>query len=107
MGNIKNRFEEGEKLDRGEKLVIESLPNKRIYNPSAPFKIEENFYLFCRVEDRTNGTSEARLFQQKGNEWILVKNYPTFNLEDPFITFLNDGILFGGVDLAPKTISAI
>jgi len=102
MKNIENRFEEGEKLDRGEKLVIESLPNKRIYNPSAPFKIEENFYLFCRVEDRTNGTSEARLFQQKGNEWILVKNYPTFNLEDPFITFLNDGILFGGVDVEWK-----
>jgi len=97
MENIKNRFEEGEKLGQGEKLIIENLLNKRIYNPSSPFKVGENFYLLCRVEDRTDNTSETRLFQQKGDCWVLVKEAPVFNLEDPFITKLNEGILFGGV----------
>ena len=97
MNNIEKRFKKGKKLEKGKKLIIENLENKRIYNPSAPFKIGENFYLFCRVEDKANNISETRLFQQKGDKWVLVKEAPVFNLEDPFITFLNKGILFGGV----------
>jgi len=52
MRDVTKRFEKRIKLGEGSKLIIESLENKRIYNPSAPFQINgEGLYLFCRVDD--------------------------------------------------------
>jgi hypothetical protein len=97
MKNIKNRFERGERLGKGEKLNFERLENKRIYNPSSPFKIGNNFYIVARVEDKSSGKSQSILFQEKNDKWFVVQSAPVFNLEDPFLTQLKDGILFGDV----------
>ena len=97
MENLSKRFKEGIILEKGRKLVFEGIENKRIYNPTAPFRIENDTYIICRVEDRMTGESKSMLFQNKEDKWFLVKDAPVFNLEDPFITFLKDGILFGGV----------
>jgi hypothetical protein len=97
MENIRKRFKEGIILESGQKLILEKLEGKRIYNPTAPFKIGNEIYLACRVEDKLSGESEVRLFQKNRDKWVLVKDAPVFNLEDPFIAQLSNGILFGGV----------
>jgi len=86
-------------LEQGEKLNFEPLTNKRIYNPSRPFKINDELYIFARVEDKTTNESQSRLFKFNENEnsWQIVKDFPVFNLEDPFLTFFEEGVLFGGV----------
>lgn len=101
MENIKNKFEgrfkEGVILGDSQKLIFENLEGKRIYNPTAPFKIGNESYIVCRVEDRKTGISQSMLFTNKEGIWLLVKDAPVFELEDPFVSFLEDGILFGGV----------
>ncbi|GIW66532.1 MAG: hypothetical protein KatS3mg095_0430 [Candidatus Parcubacteria bacterium] len=99
MENISKRSKEGIILENGKKLIFEEIEGKRIYNPTAPFKIGDEVYMVCRVEDRSSGKSMAMLFQLKQDKWFLVKDAPIFNLEDPFITHFKNGVLFGGVDV--------
>ncbi len=100
MKNLDNRFAKEELVKLGEILIFENLENKRIYNPSRPFKIGDKLYLVCRVEDKSTNLSNALLFEKRGNIWFLVKDAPSFPLEDPFLTEIQDGVLFGGVSVA-------
>lgn len=102
MAVLEERFLKGELIKPGRVLTFENLENKRIYNPSRPFKINNKLYLICRVEDKMTNLSQALLFEERNDTWFLVKDAPSFPLEDPFLTEVQGEILFGGVSVVWK-----
>jgi len=77
----------------------ESIEGKDVYNPTAPFIDKNVKYIAARVESRDSETDSKVMFFKNGNNdvWDLDSGLPTFDLQDPFITRINDKLVFGGV----------
>ncbi len=95
----KAKFEKTFKGYDRKKLKFYGVDGFDVYNPSIPFIWDKKKYLFGRVEKREKwAESETRLFVYKEkNKWTLVKEFKPLPLEDPFISFIEDEIVLGGV----------
>ena len=81
-----------------KKLVFKGV-DKDVYNITSPFEINGMQYIAGRVESRESETdSKTMFFLKSGDEWFLDKKAPVFDLQDPFISFVNGKIIFGGVE---------
>ncbi|MDR1324438.1 MAG: DUF1861 family protein [Treponema sp.] len=69
-----------------------------VYNCSAPFIWQGRRYIYGRVERRNEWTrSWTRLFEETNNdEFTLVPDSITYQLEDPFVTRIGDELVMGG-----------
>lgn len=95
-------FEEREQLPAGELLSFKGVGDKDVYNITAPFKSENRTYIAGRVEPRgTEHDSQVCFFEKKNGAWLLSPETPIFNLQDPFITKINQEFIFGGVETFP------
>ena len=82
-----------------EKLNFFGVSNRfDVYNPSRVFEFNEKKYIFGRVEKRGDwANSKVMLFRKEDFGWKRVRFFRSFKLEDPFITKVYGGFVFGGV----------
>ena len=87
---------------KGERLKFVNVGDRDVYNITAPFIIEEKEVIAARVEKRDSEFSKVMFFFNKGDAWTPIDDAPSFDIQDPFITRINDEIIFGGVEVFPK-----
>jgi len=87
-----------------KKLTLDVEMDKDVYNITAPFLMFGKDYIAGRVEAREGHDSKVMFFVKSRDKYIVDKKAPIFNLEDPFITFINKEIIFGGVEVNSKKI---
>ncbi|WP_172194980.1 DUF1861 family protein [Saccharibacillus qingshengii] len=87
---------------QGSRLQFEGVGDKDVYNITAPFWNEGQWYIAGRVEERESEDSEIVFFkakQGKDGPWLCDPDLPRFRLQDPFITKINNEWILGGVQL--------
>jgi hypothetical protein len=76
-----------------------------VYNITRPFESGDKIVLAGRLQPPgMNSYSKVSFFELKDSEWTLLEHLPTVDLEDPFVTRIDNQIIFGGVS-AVKTPS--
>lgn len=82
-----------------EKLNFINVGTNDVYNISAPFKNDDKTIIAGRVEARDSEHSNVYFFENIDGSWAPVEGYPTFKLQDPFYTKINDELIIGGVEI--------
>ncbi len=97
-------FEKGKKIYESVKVKFTGVDGYDVYNPSLPFDWKGKTYIFGRIEKRGEwARSWVRLFQRAGkDEWELISNSMTYQLEDPYISFIDEEIVLGGTHVRMK-----
>lgn len=68
-----------------------------VYNPSTPFELNGNTYIAGRVEHRDSERSHIRFFREEKGIWVLCPDTQFFDLQDPFVTWIDEELILGGV----------
>lgn len=79
------------------KLNFSGVGNKDVYNITAPFLDEGKSIIAGRVEERNSEESTICFFEEKKGIWGIIHNMPKFSLQDPFVTYIDGLLVFGGV----------
>lgn len=97
-------FEKKKVIYESCKLIFLGLKNQDVYNPSIPFKWHEKEYLYGRIEKRNEwARSLVGLFEKINHDkWCLTSNNLLYQLEDPFITIINNELILGSVHVQYK-----
>lgn len=82
-----------------QKLRFTGVGDRDVYNITAPFWNEGEWYLAGRVEQRDSEESEVVFFTCIDDVWTPYHNLPRYQLQDPFITRINGEWILGGVEL--------
>lgn len=88
-----------------KKLNFSGVNGKDIFNITAPFVLGDKCHILGRVESREKEDSSVAIFFYQSRDkksWVFDRNYPIFNLQDPFITKFRDYIILGGVEVAQR-----
>ncbi len=95
---LKSEFEKNKRIYENTKLEFEGVGGLDVYNPSIPFSMNGKEYIFGRVENREEwARSWVRLFEKTDRDrYRLVKDSMIYQLEDPYIAFINDELVLGG-----------
>ncbi|NLN50754.1 MAG: DUF1861 family protein [Acholeplasmataceae bacterium] len=94
------QFRSQKKYYQVGKLTFKGVEGVDIYNPTAPFQVGEKTIIIARVEKRNEEFSRAMFFYQtKEDEYQLLKDYPVYQLQDPYITKIKGEFIFGGTEL--------
>lgn len=109
MKSIKEIIDESPKTEIiiSEKLRFNGISGKDVYNISKKFTINNQEYLFGRVEPRNSSElSKVLFFKRNGEIWTPEENFkPLENSEDPFISKINDKLILGCVEVIKMTKS--
>lgn len=71
-----------------------------VYNATVPFQDEEQWVVAGRVERRDSNIAQVRFFTKNSQgHWQWDTRRPVFVLQDPFITHINEQLLFGGLEV--------
>ncbi|QMV41329.1 DUF1861 family protein [Cohnella cholangitidis] len=97
--DLLNEFLSVDRASRGRKLVFSGVGRRDVYNISAPFMDDGEPVIAGRVEDRGNESSEVMFFVERSGEWVPRNGAPVFALQDPFFTFIDGQLVFGGVEV--------
>lgn len=75
-----------------------------VYNSSVPFWWNGKKYIYGRVEKREDwARSWVRLFEETDkDEWTLVPCDMIYQLEDPFISIINEELILGGTHVRKR-----
>ncbi|MDQ0086884.1 hypothetical protein J2T12_000278 [Paenibacillus anaericanus] len=84
---------------KGRKLNFTGVGDRDVYNITAPFLNEGEMCIAGRVETRNSEESEIIFFTCTDDVWTPKLDLPKFQLQDPFITKMNDEWILGGVKL--------
>lgn len=85
-----------------EIIKFEGVVDCDTYNITAPFTSNEELVIAARVEPNDlSSKSNVKFFKRNPNGWTLASSLPSFDLEDPFVTKINDQLVFGGVETYP------
>ena len=93
-------------LAGSDRLVFTGVGGRDVYNPTKPFSI--GFYgktltvMAARVEARDSESSQAVFFTEANGVWAPLIGAPRFDMQDPFFTFINGELIFGGVETFEK-----
>lgn len=106
--NIKEerkKFEESFISTEAVVLKFHGVEGYDVYNCSIPFTWDGKRYIFGRVERRSEWMrSWVRLFEESGrDEWTLVPNSMIYQLEDPYISKVQDELVLGGTHVKVKS----
>lgn len=105
------RLVEQRELFKKEKRVYESKKLKflgvdgfDVYNSSVPFWWDGKKYIYGRVEKREDwARSWVRLFEETDkDEWTLVQCDMIYQLEDPYISIINEELVLGGTHVRKR-----
>lgn len=90
-----------------EKIKFIGAQGNDIYNIAAPFELNGKQVIAGRVEARDSEQSTVMFFEQTAeNQFTLISDAPTFELQDPFYTYINGEFVFGGVEISPDPDNA-
>jgi len=71
-----------------------------VFNITRPFRSGDKTVLAGRLQPSgMNPSSKVLFFELRSSEWTLLEHIPTVDLEDPFVTRIDDQIIFGGVSV--------
>lgn len=92
------QFEAMKRIYESVKLNFHGVEGFDVYNPSIPFEWNGKRYIYGRVEKRHEwARSWVRLFEESGpEEWTLVPETMIYQLEDPYINFVEKQVVLGG-----------
>lgn len=82
-----------------EKLNFVGVNGFDVYNITAPFQSAGKTVIAGRVEPRDQEHSDVVFFEQIDGQWCPIDGAPSFKLQDPFFTFINDELIIGGVEV--------
>lgn len=100
---LKKNYEENRiEPFQAEKLIFEGVGGKDVYNITAPFVIQNERIIAGRVESRDSEASEVHFFVLKDGKWTPKKDAMVLTLQDPFITFIDNELILGGVRTFPR-----
>ncbi|WP_368646238.1 DUF1861 family protein [Alkalibacterium putridalgicola] len=88
-----------EQTKNPEHIIFEGVKGFDVYNVTAPFIINNTKYIAGRVEKRDSEHSKVYFFKNNMNVWTVDDEAPVFELQDPFVTFVEDELVFGGVEI--------
>jgi len=100
----RKQFKASKKIYESKTLIFHGVEGFDVYNASIPFDWKGKKYIFGRVEKRNEwARSWVRLFENTGlDDWTLVSNSMIYQLEDPYITMINDNLVLGGTHVRYK-----
>ncbi len=81
------------------KLCFKGVSNHDVYNITAPFNSANKVIIAGRVEPRDQEYSSVIFFEEIDNAWHPIVGAPMFKLQDPFVTFIKNELIFGGVEI--------
>lgn len=90
-------FQKNKPQKLGKILNFDGVGDLDVYNPSVPFELDGMTIIAGRVEQRSNEVSQTMLFTEKDGVWSPIEGAPVFDLQDPFVTFVGDELILGGV----------
>jgi hypothetical protein len=79
------------------KLCFKNVNGQDVCNITAPFTSASKVIVAGRVEPRDQVNSNVVFFEETDNIWIPVAGAPSYELQDPFVTFSQNELIFGGV----------
>lgn len=86
----------------GRKLNFTGISEVDVYNITAPFEDQGMTIIAGRVERRDSEKANIRFFKKVSDlEWELLSEYPSFELQDPFVSYINGELILGGVEIYP------
>ncbi|RMF54436.1 DUF1861 family protein [Candidatus Woesearchaeota archaeon] len=78
--------------ESSELLRFEGQGNKTVYNPSVPFEYQGREVIAARVEPYDSETdSRVMFFERKNGYYTLMRNVPSFKMQDPAV-FIIEGL---------------
>jgi hypothetical protein len=94
----RKKFEADKRIYESVKLEFIGVEGYDVYNASIPFDWNGKRYIFGRVERREEwARSWVRLFEETGEDiWTLVPNSMIYQLEDPYISMIDENLVMGG-----------
>ncbi len=96
----RNEFEKEKKVYESVLLTFNGIKeNDDVYNCSIPFLYNGDKYIFGRVEPCDKwATSRIYIFKETSPDvYDRVKDVISYRMEDPFISIINNELIFGGV----------
>ncbi len=104
MFNSENLLSSYRKLSIGlqaEKLIFTGVEGYDVYNISAPFQLNKHLVLAGRIEKRDSENSHIGLFKYNSEKktWEFIKDSIALELQDPFVTIIDNQIIIGGVEV--------
>lgn len=84
---------------RTGRIVFRDVEGFDVYNITAPFRSGGRMVIAGRVEKRDSEKSQVRFFEERDGAWHLIAGAPSFQLQDPFFTFIGGELVFGGVEI--------
>lgn len=81
------------------KLTFAGVDDQDVYNITAPFSSANRTVIAGRVEPRDQEYSTVFFFHEEDGIWHPIPGAPKFPLQDPFVTFVNNELVFGGVSI--------
>lgn len=83
-----------------QKLTFIGVGDKDVYNITAPFKFNNQELIAGRIESRHDEQSMIGLFiETQENHWVLLPEAVCLPLQDPFVTFIDNQLILGGVEV--------
>jgi hypothetical protein len=76
---------------------FEGVDKYDVYNPSVPFELDGSTYIAGRVECRDSEKSKVMFFREEAGKWVLCPDAMSFELQDPFVTWIDGELILGGV----------
>ncbi len=82
------------------KIRFHGVKGVDVYNSSAPFRDADRRLIAARVEARASEMSQVCFFEWDGlNDALLVEDAPRFALQDPFVCWIDNQRVVGGVEV--------
>ncbi len=78
-----------------------------VYNPSVPFELDGVTWMTGRVEARDGHASRTMFFERQEDGYHFRADMPVYELEDPFITFVDGELVLGGVSVVWEGITPV
>lgn len=95
-------YRKGDRASQPAKLNFEGVGNCDVYNPTAVFEYGKERMICARVEKRESEQSEAVFFKETAPDYFVpAPEFQRYQLQDPFLTKLAGGYLFGGTEIFP------
>jgi hypothetical protein len=82
---------------KSSKLNLKHPFEKDVYNITAPFIIKGKTFIAGRLEQRDSEFSEIAFFEKDMDVWNYIELPSKLELQDPFVTFIDNKLLLGGV----------
>lgn len=84
---------------KAEKIKFSGVGSRDVYNITAPFELNGKVIIAGRVEERDSEQSHIYLFEEQAGTWYPVEGSLTFELQDPFVTVIENQVILGGVEV--------